>query len=374
MIRSIFTAVFVLTASSQANAQTFVIPIQIHDAGLLQPSGALASERYLEVTLESANRWFESAGICFFVQAHQPFPEGETYETLKPQLPRGGAIHTAIVRRVSNQGEALNGVATPALRIMALSRLRANRLTMAHELGHILGLEHAESGVMDSDRDWWNPREEMSQVDMATVRRGAREITSDFGRFPASRCRRYSVPDPDGIAADDPLLIHATRRYSTGSRYVGTLLFGKRHGLGAMEYASDGATYRGMWRVGQRHGQGAYAQGRRRYVGDWASGDRHGYGVEVYSNGGRYEGAFHDNQRHGLGEYRVSGSHYRGAWEEGQRHGFGQYNFANGDRHEGLWRSDQQHGYGSHRYASGRRLVGEWRSGQHTPSASTCAR
>ncbi|MFK8004528.1 MAG: hypothetical protein AB8H86_33480 [Polyangiales bacterium] len=377
MIRTIFALTLLFATSVQVHAQDFVIPLHIHDAGLLQPDGALASRRYLEVSVESANRWFEDAGVCFFVQAHQPFPARETYEVIRRELPRTPAVHAAIVRQVSNRGRQVNGVATRGgtRATLALSRLRADRFTMAHELGHVLGLTHSESGVMrSSGRDWWDLDEEMTRTEIRTVRENARAFVARHENWPRRECLRHSVPEPSEIGPDDSLLLRGARTYSNGARYEGSLLFGRRHGLGTHEYA-DGSTYQGMWALGERHGQGTHEQGRRRYVGDWANDRRQGHGLQVYRNGTEYEGAFVRGQRHGLGEHRFRRGRYRGNWHRGERSGFGEYIFPNGDRHVGQWRGGRRHGFGTHRFnRTGRRLIGEWRNGDHTSTSNMCSR
>ncbi len=89
-------------------------------------------------------------------------------------------------------------------------------------------------------------------------------------------------------------LLFARIRVDTNSRYVGDVLYGKRHGVGSFT-ACDGSCYTGEWKEGCRHGQVTLAhlvrdtQGRLEhpsgdvYEGQWENNLRHGHGVMRYA-------------------------------------------------------------------------------------------
>jgi hypothetical protein len=107
-------------------------------------------------------------------------------------------------------------------------------------------------------------------------------------------------------------------------RYEGHTSGGKRHGKGAMTYAS-GSRYEGDWVDDRAHGKGVYVlKNGIRYQGEFAVGKMRGRGVKSWPSGARYEGEFVD----------------------GNRHGFGLYIGAGGRRCEGRWRQDKMAGTG----------------------------
>ena len=80
-----------------------------------------------------------------------------------------------------------------------------------------------------------------------------------------------------------------TEDYKDGSRYIGQMKNGKRHGLGVYIWPS-GDRYEGQFKNHIRHGQGIYLYDNgNRYDGQWENDLKHGKGVLIYPDGTRFE-------------------------------------------------------------------------------------
>ncbi len=73
--------------------------------------------------------------------------------------------------------------------------------------------------------------------------------------------------------------------YTDGSKYVGNLVDGLRHGQGTLLF--DGSKYVGEWKDGKKHGQGAFTWvDGSRYVGEFEKGNAVG-GWKYWTSGKR---------------------------------------------------------------------------------------
>ncbi len=149
-----------------------------------------------------------------------------------------------------------------------------------------------------------------------------------------------------------------TMIYSTGHKYVGEFVEGKRNGNGIIYMPLDrtlrgrfqrndpiegtytrpnGMVYNGQWEFRERNGRGIlkYPNGRI-YEGEFKSGLRNGKGVMIWPDGRRFEGQFVRGKRTGEGTMLYpDGRVYRGDFRDGQRSGSGVMTFPNGERLDG---------------------------------------
>jgi len=109
---------------------------------------------------------------------------------------------------------------------------------------------------------------------------------------------------PEGVGALDYRKVGDKRGRLTAERrayYVGTLVAGKRQGLGLLRWMD-----------------------RTEYCGGWSADLPEGSGVETYEDGSWYAGGFKEDKRHGMGGlWTADGMVYLGQWQKGARHGAG---------------------------------------------------
>ena len=79
------------------------------------------------------------------------------------------------------------------------------------------------------------------------------------------------------IKKSEPI-VQRTINYSDGSKYVGGMKGGKRHGQGTVTI-SDGSKYVGEWKDNKWNGQGTFTYGKskwegEKYVGEWKDGEK----------------------------------------------------------------------------------------------------
>jgi hypothetical protein len=190
--------------------------------------------------------------------------------------------------------------------------------------------------------------------------------------------------------------------FPDGSKYVGAMKDGLRHGEGRFVWP-DGAEYRGGFIMGVPHGEGVhwFPDGKRRRVvhdhgrlvrasmisnaerrgnlvfGEFFRGERytgwyrgdpvrgevpHGRGIMRYDNGSVYTGQWKDGKMHGNGTIRwEDGSIYAGQWRAGKRTGFGTYTWPNGDRYVGGWSDNRMCGEGTYYQHDGKVTNGIWK-------------
>lgn len=78
--------------------------------------------------------------------------------------------------------------------------------------------------------------------------------------------------------------------YTNGTRYLGDIKDGKRHGRGELFDKEGSPIYKGGWANGEREGHGRhYNRGKLEYSGEWQGGKPHGYGTQYSINGCKSE-------------------------------------------------------------------------------------
>lgn len=128
--------------------------------------------------------------------------------------------------------------------------------------------------------------------------------------------------------------------YDDGSKYIGELQRGRRHGHG--RWSSEKKEYVGQWQNNEMHGQGTqkWTDGRM-YVGQFKTGKFWGDGRMVWTTPGGvlvYEGQYYDDAKHGSGKFIWADSRsYDGEWNYGKRSGKGSYTNSKGQEREGVW-------------------------------------
>lgn len=138
-------------------------------------------------------------------------------------------------------------------------------------------------------------------------------------------------------------------QYTSGARYEGPFIQGKRQGYGKVTF-SDGSRYSGEFYQDFRQGEGVHmlsdqsvysgrfyrdhyhGTGRMQfrsgavYEGSWIYGKMEGQGILTFPDRTVYKGEFHNNAFHGNGQLTQSdGTIYMGEWQYGQRNGTGYF-------------------------------------------------
>ena len=155
-----------------------------------------------------------------------------------------------------------------------------------------------------------------------------------------------------------------TITYRNGSRYVGYVVDGKKHGQGTY-YCTNGDRYEGYFLEDKFHGQGTYyCTNGDRYEGYFVNGSFHRGTSYCAVGGALYEGDFVNGIFHGQGIcYYADGSCYEGSWKDGLPNGLGTHYYANGDRYEGRWAKGKKHGTGVYYFADGGSVEQVWENG-----------
>lgn len=119
--------------------------------------------------------------------------------------------------------------------------------------------------------------------------------------------------------------------------YEGRFIGGKYHGFGTLETHSVNENYEGAFRMGHKHGFGVLIDNNRTYIGDFANGLPHGYGVlDDSDSGDKYMGMFHEGDRSGHGFCITGdGKYFEGNFVDNQLNGNGVGVFTSGSYYEG---------------------------------------
>lgn len=130
---------------------------------------------------------------------------------------------------------------------------------------------------------------------------------------------------------------------SLGSKYVGEMFCGRRHGLG-IQYYVNGDVCVGSWLTNDMDGECLYFQNDGSiYVGSIKGNKRDGFGKLLHFNGDVYEGNWTHSKKNGQGIYfyYTTDTVYDGEWVLNFKEGWGSYHSRNGDWVEGEWKSNK---------------------------------
>ncbi|MEL7343142.1 MAG: hypothetical protein AAGM67_21845, partial [Bacteroidota bacterium] len=123
-----------------------------------------------------------------------------------------------------------------------------------------------------------------------------------------------------------------------GDVYEGPVVDDMKHGEGVTKYA-DGRVCRGIYENNEAvEGTVDFPDGSK-YIGKLSNGARHGYGVYYFNDGSKYEGESVMNVFEGHGKMIWDdGGWYEGEWKDNEMHGIGKEIRPDGSlRHEGQW-------------------------------------
>lgn len=180
-----------------------------------------------------------------------------------------------------------------------------------------------------------------------------------------------------------------------GSKYIGQMKNGKKHGKGTLYrpdgskiyegdwidgkvngkgtmFNSDGSIlYDGDWVDGKWHGKGTSYRpdGSKWYDGDWVNGKWQGKGTGYNSDGSKcYEGDFVNGKMQGKGTwYNSDGSKaYEGDFINGKMCGKGTFYYGDGERYEGNWVDSLPHGEGTYYWGNGDIYIGKWKNNKRS--------
>lgn len=163
------------------------------------------------------------------------------------------------------------------------------------------------------------------------------------GRLEWRNGARYEGQFADGLMEGDGKLV-----FASGDEYVGEFRNGMLDGLGRKQM-KDGSVYAGDFKRDLYHGRGQleHANGDV-YQGEFINGKYEGRGALVFKDGRRYRGEFAEGRFHGEGRFEApNGDVYEGEFDKGEFTGKGTYTQASGGRHEGVFRGWRAFGFGT---------------------------
>ncbi|KAF5842183.1 putative phosphatidylinositol monophosphate kinase [Dunaliella salina] len=146
---------------------------------------------------------------------------------------------------------------------------------------------------------------------------------------------------------------HGVGKYvwPSGATYQGEWRAGSIHGVGTMtsptprlepnpSYANPLGLSLSFGGPGTRNQHLVYSTGTiSRYQGSWVADKRHGLGKQIYAKGDIYEGLWKQDLQDGPGRYMfTSGDEYDGEWREGLMSGQGTFVWSGGERYDGHWK------------------------------------
>jgi len=168
-----------------------------------------------------------------------------------------------------------------------------------------------------------------------------------------------------------------TIKYSDGSKYVGEILNGKRHGRGTLyfkDHTQDTPNYySGYFIKNKYNGKGklveTYTIGSKKtyvYTGDFKNGFKHGYGTKEYGDSTHFaSGRFKRDELSGVCVLKnfVFGTTFAlGKMKNQQLYGKVYFAYANGDNYTGKCKDFDKHGKGCLYYQNGDKVIGRFKN------------
>ncbi len=143
----------------------------------------------------------------------------------------------------------------------------------------------------------------------------------------------WSGKCPVADIAEGPGVVQWILNGKKSDRFKGSLVNGRRHGKGTMQWA-DGGSYDGVWRNDKRDGRGVMVSpDGSRYEGGWSNDRMLGRGVMAWADGRHYKGSWRDDRPHGLGTMKwADGTSFVGQFYKGKPNGKGKCTTAGGER------------------------------------------
>jgi hypothetical protein len=165
-----------------------------------------------------------------------------------------------------------------------------------------------------------------------------------------------------GSLVDGKLHGHGRIEWDNGDSYEGDFLHGQYSGKGKRVWTA-GDVYEGEFRDGRMsgHGRSATRDGSI-YVGRFRDDRFNGNGRYELASGAIYEGEFKDGQFHGQGNHQTKRGVYLGEFQHGQFHGNGRFDNGAGEVYEGEFKLGEFTGTGTYTHTSAGRYEGEFRN------------
>ncbi|MBR5250975.1 MAG: hypothetical protein IKV38_03045 [Clostridia bacterium] len=168
-----------------------------------------------------------------------------------------------------------------------------------------------------------------------------------------------------------------TVNYTDGSKYVGELLNGKRHGRGTLYFANHTEDtpnyYSGFFIKNKYNGKGklveTYSIGSKTtyvYNGDFKHGFKHGYGTKEYGDSTHFAtGYFKLDEISGvcaLKNFVPNIEFIIGKMKYGEPTGIVNFSYTNGEYYTGKCKGFEKHGKGHLTYQNGDRVIGKFKN------------
>jgi hypothetical protein len=174
---------------------------------------------------------------------------------------------------------------------------------------------------------------------------------------------------------DDKAVGKGAIAFKNGDEYTGAVVNGVPEGEGVMKFAS-GDVYRGTFAKSQASGVGIYQwKNGQSYEGFWLQDQPHGKGKLRYANGNVYDGELQAGAPHGTGQLQyVQGDSYQGQFVKGDSDGQGVFIWKSGDRYSGQWKAGLKHGSGVFVWSTGDRWEGVYQNDQQSANGKLIRR
>lgn len=165
-------------------------------------------------------------------------------------------------------------------------------------------------------------------------------VPSSADERAAALTKADRVSSDDTSGTPDEAYERTEVAYEDGSRYIGQILNGQRHGRGVKESSSGS------------------------YDGEWLDDKPHGNGKQVWTDGRTFEGQFLHGKFEGTGKMVWDTQKglliYKGEYKADMKHGNGKFSWGDGRVYDGEWSNGMRHGRGKYTSGSGQTKIGYW--------------